>query len=41
MFTNATVLPGVKIGRDVKVGAGSVVVKDVPDNRVVRGVPAK
>jgi len=41
IFTNATVVPGVKIGRDVKVGAGSVVLEDVPDNRVVKGVPAR
>ena len=41
IFTNATVLPGVKIGRDVKVGAGSVVIEDIPDNKVVKGVPAK
>ena len=41
IFTNATVLPGVKIGKDVKVGAGSVVIEDIPDNKVVKGVPAK
>jgi len=41
IFTNATVLPGVKIGRDAKVGAGSVVIENIPDNKVVKGVPAK
>ena len=32
---------GVKIGHLVTVGAGAVVVNDVPDNAVVKGVPAK
>ncbi|CAG7649072.1 DapH/DapD/GlmU-related protein [Paenibacillus allorhizosphaerae] len=38
---NATLLPGVTIGREAIVGAGSVVTKDVPDNATVVGVPAK
>lgn len=38
---NATILPGVKIGRNAMVGAGAVVTKDVPDNAVVVGNPAK
>ena len=38
---NATILPGVTIGRNSLVGAGSVVVKDVPDDAVVAGNPAK
>ena len=38
---NVTILPGVKIGNNVVVGAGAVVTKDVPDNTVVAGVPAK
>ncbi len=37
---NSTILPGVTIGRNSLVGAGSVVVKDVPDNKVVVGNPA-
>lgn len=36
-----TVLPGVTIGNNVIVGAGAVVTKDVPDNTLVAGVPAK
>jgi len=36
-----TVLPGVTIGNNVVVAAGAVVTKDVPDNCVVGGVPAK
>lgn len=38
---NCVVLPGVTIGNNVVVGAGSVVTKDVPDNAVVVGNPAK
>jgi acetyltransferase-like isoleucine patch superfamily enzyme len=38
---NVTVLPGVVIGRNALVGAGSVVVKDVPPDMVVAGNPAK
>lgn len=35
------ILPGVSIGDDCIVGAGSVVTKDVPDNCAVAGNPAK
>lgn len=38
---NATILPKIKVGNNVIVGAGSVVTKDVPDNSIVIGVPAK
>ncbi len=38
---NSTILPGVRIGRNSLVGAGSVVVKDVPPDSVVAGNPAK
>lgn len=37
----ASILPGVTIGENAIVGTGSVVTKDVPDNAVVVGVPAK
>jgi len=37
----AMIMPGVKIGDQVIVGAGSVVVKDVPSNSIVAGNPAK
>ena len=37
----AIVLPGVTIGNNSIVGAGAVVTKDVPDNVIVGGVPAK
>lgn len=36
-----TILPGVTIGSNVVVAAGSVVTRDVPDNSLVAGVPAK
>ena len=38
---NTIVMPGVKIGSNVVIGAGSVVTKDIPDNSVAIGVPAK
>ena len=38
---NATILPGVTIGDNAVVAAGSVVTKDVPANMVVAGVPAR
>lgn len=37
----ATILPGVTVGENAVVAAGSVVSKDVPANTVVAGVPAK
>lgn len=38
---NSTVIGKVHIGNNVIIGAGSVVVKDVPDNCVYAGNPAK
>jgi serine O-acetyltransferase len=38
---NATVVGDITIGSNVIIGAGSVVTKDVPDNVVVVGNPAK
>jgi acetyltransferase-like isoleucine patch superfamily enzyme len=38
---NATILPGVIIGVNALVGAGAVVVEDVPDGKVVVGNPAR
>ena len=35
------VLPGVTIGNNVTIGAGSVVTKDIPDNVVAVGNPCK
>jgi acetyltransferase-like isoleucine patch superfamily enzyme len=38
---NCTILPGVVIGENTLIGAGSVVTKDIPDNMVAAGCPAK
>lgn len=38
---NATLLPGITIGKHAMVGVGAVVTKDVPDYAVVVGAPAK
>jgi len=38
---NAIIMPGIKIGDEVIVGAGSVVTKNVPSNCIVAGNPAK
>ena len=38
---NAVILPGVTIGRHCVIAAGAVVTKDVPDNTLVGGIPAK
>ncbi|MBO9123164.1 MULTISPECIES: WxcM-like domain-containing protein [unclassified Rhizobium] len=37
---NATILPGINIGRSAMIGAGAVVTKSVPANAVVVGNPA-
>lgn len=37
---NATILPGLTIGRQALVGAGAVVTHDVPDGAIVMGNPA-
>jgi sugar O-acyltransferase (sialic acid O-acetyltransferase NeuD family) len=41
MGTNATVLPRLRIGRWATIGAGSVVIRDVPDYATVVGNPAR
>lgn len=38
---NATILPGITIGKDAMVGAGAVVTRDVPPKAVVVGNPAR
>lgn len=38
---NSTILPGITIGINAMIGAGSVVTHDVPDNVVVFGNPAR
>lgn len=38
---NTTILPGVTIGDNTTIGAGSVVTKDIPSNVVAVGNPCK
>jgi UDP-2-acetamido-3-amino-2,3-dideoxy-glucuronate N-acetyltransferase len=38
---NATILPGITIGREAMIGAGSVVTRDVPSYACVKGNPAR
>jgi acetyltransferase-like isoleucine patch superfamily enzyme len=38
---NATILPGLELGRNCFIGAGAVVTKSVPDNTLVIGNPAR
>lgn len=38
---NCIIMPGVSVGNHVVVGSGAVVTKDVPDNCIVAGNPAK
>ncbi len=41
LAAHVIVLPGVTIGKDVVVGAGSVVTHDIPDNVIAAGNPCK
>jgi 2,3,4,5-tetrahydropyridine-2-carboxylate N-succinyltransferase len=41
ILIKAVILPGVKIGKNSVVGAGSIVMRDVPPNVYVFGNPAK
>lgn len=38
---NAIIMPGIHIGNQVIIGSGSIVTKDIPDNCVAVGNPAK
>lgn len=38
---NVTVLPGITIGNKMIIGAGAIVTRDIPDNSVAVGVPAR
>jgi len=38
---NATILPNIKVGKNVTIGAGAVVTKDIPDDCIVAGIPAR
>jgi len=37
----STINPGVKIGKNALIGTGSVVTKDIPDNAIAVGIPAR
>jgi UDP-2-acetamido-3-amino-2,3-dideoxy-glucuronate N-acetyltransferase len=39
--SNATILPGLRIGVGAIVGAGAIVTRDVPDHAIVAGGPAR
>ena len=39
--SNSTILPGVTIGDNAVIGAGSIVTKDIPENMIAVGNPAK
>jgi acetyltransferase-like isoleucine patch superfamily enzyme len=39
--TGAIILDGVTIGAGAIIGAGAVVTKDIPENAIAAGVPAK
>lgn len=38
---NSIIMPGVTIGNNVVIGVGSIVTKNIPDNSIACGVPAK
>jgi UDP-2-acetamido-3-amino-2,3-dideoxy-glucuronate N-acetyltransferase len=37
----STIVPGVEIGENALIGAGSVVTKNIPDNAIAVGIPAR
>ena len=41
IYTGAKVIGNIKVGNNSVIGANAVVIKDVPDNSVVAGVPAR
>lgn len=41
IFEGAKIIGGIRIGNNVVVGANAVVTKNVPDNAVVGGIPAR
>lgn len=41
VYTNATILPGVKLGTGAVVATGAIVTKSVDDFMLVSGIPAR
>ena len=41
MGANVVIIGDIKIGNNVIIGAGSVVLKDIPENAIVAGNPAR
>lgn len=41
LSANAQILGPITIGKDAKIGAGAVVLKDIPDGATAVGIPAK
>ena len=41
LSANSTIIGDIKVGDNVKIGAGSVVLKNLPDNCTAVGIPAK
>ncbi len=41
VFVNSVILPGIRVGRNSIIGAGSVVMKDIPPYVAVQGNPAR
>lgn len=41
IYTNSVVAGGIRIGDNVQISAGSIVLEDIPDNCIVAGNPAK
>ena len=41
IWTRVSIMPGVRIGDHAVIGAGAVVLEDVPTNKVYAGIPAR
>ena len=41
IYANSVITNGIRVGNNVTIGAGSIVLKDVPDNAIIAGNPAR